>query len=351
MKHNYLKPRMVLVGIRIMLVFLSLFCGVISAEFILRLSSTLHQHKGDNSNVIQKNSTRTPDPLAKYDVDFPGATKAYMWQGVLHVFNEIGIRRTSPILPKKNGVFRIVIYGDSFTYGQGVGDNETYSSQIEQHLMKKYNVEVINYGILGAQSEDVLKNIETSLEELKPDLVIYGVCLNDYLPSKHLEYDNNFAYKIPIPEKWKAFITNYSYTGRLMQQTYNNILTRVGLRNDFLVDIYRKYNSNQSRFASDVKKMNLIVTKQGLPPIVAMVLNHIPRSEGISYEMSMITEQYLRSAGMKVISTWRYLHTHNGEIMTVNSWEQHPNTNAHAIFSEYFLQYITAMPQLTKFKK
>lgn len=66
--------------------------------------------------------------------------------------------------------------GDSFTFGQGVNDNETYSVKLQEMFKKSHkNVEIINGGYASSFSPDsyFLFLKEKGLD-LKPDLVIMG---------------------------------------------------------------------------------------------------------------------------------------------------------------------------------
>ena len=45
-----------------------------------------------------------------------------------------------------------------------------------------FRIEFLNVGVECAQSEDRLRIINKYLPILNPNLVIYGVCINDFLP-------------------------------------------------------------------------------------------------------------------------------------------------------------------------
>lgn len=334
--------------------------GIVSVLFIegiLRLNQMYVDaaiaHSATQSEALVKTNSAMvmPKILEKREVQIPGADYAYYWQNRLHVFNEKRMRMTAPVPPKDPTVFRIAVFGDSMTYGQGVDNSDTYSSLIERKLKEHYRVEVINFGIMGHESEDILALMKEEIPIVQPDLVIYGVCLNDYLRSKILYYDNNYAFKIPIQEKWKIRITQHSLLGSLLQKKYNDVLMKYGLRNDYYADVLKNFNAYQNKFRDDVIAMNSLVVKRGLPPIMTMIINEYPMIEGSAADVSIITEQFLREAGMTVIPIWSYYIKHDHERLEVNQWESHPNEQAHAIFAEYFLRYLEIMPQLSNYKK
>ena len=72
---------------------------------------------------------------------------------------------------KPPGVFRIVVLGDSFTFGEEVGDEETYSHYLQELLPQ---VEVLNLGVHGYGHDQMLLYLQEEGLRYKPDLVLLG---------------------------------------------------------------------------------------------------------------------------------------------------------------------------------
>ena len=90
--------------------------------------------------------------------------------------NELGYRGDSFSLKKPAGTFRIVAIGASATYGFGVNAHQAYPAVLQDVLRDDYHyrhVEVINAGVLGYSSYEVLANFQFRLLELDPDLLLY----------------------------------------------------------------------------------------------------------------------------------------------------------------------------------
>jgi len=91
--------------------------------------------------------------------------------------NNLGYRGKEFSIPKPPDNLRVLIIGDSMTFGWGVADSETYPYLIENILKEKgvNNVEVINAGYKGGLSPDsfyvYLKNEGL---KLSPDIIILG---------------------------------------------------------------------------------------------------------------------------------------------------------------------------------
>jgi lysophospholipase L1-like esterase len=82
--------------------------------------------------------------------------------------------------PRRPGVRRVAVLGDSFTEGQGVKEPDTYPRRLEALLnaAEPGRWEVLNWGRRGADFPGLYDTFEQLLE-YEPDIVIYGMFLND----------------------------------------------------------------------------------------------------------------------------------------------------------------------------
>lgn len=97
--------------------------------------------------------------------------------------NSLGYRGDEFPLEKPVGVFRIVALGGSSTYDVSIESNaDIFTAQLEQRLREEYgyeNVQVINAGVPGYNSWEILVNLEFRVLDLDPDLVIIYEGTND----------------------------------------------------------------------------------------------------------------------------------------------------------------------------
>ena len=104
--------------------------------------------------------------------------------GVSHVHDSDGFRRTTLVPPKRPGSTRVIVVGDSYTYGYGVAESRVFASRLEADLQDRgIAAEVINLGKLGLQAEDVLKLVRERVFSFGPDAIVYAVTSSDYLPA------------------------------------------------------------------------------------------------------------------------------------------------------------------------
>lgn len=105
--------------------------------------------------------------------------------------NSKGLRgkRDFPYTKNKNKV-RILILGDSFTFGDEVSDDETYSAYLQAMLP---DTEIINMGMHGYGHDQMLILLKEEGIKYQPDIVILGflACLEIYSNSETLR--NRFS--------------------------------------------------------------------------------------------------------------------------------------------------------------
>jgi lysophospholipase L1-like esterase len=294
-----------------------------------------------------------PPELRMRKVGAPGASSAYYWQGKLHVHNHYGLRRGAPYPPKRKNVFRIMVLGDSVTYGYGVSDEDTYVRILEQELSKVYHVEVMNFGFCGANGPQLVRLLRYHAALRKPDLIVYGIFINDYLPFGRREYDrwHYNQYYFPLPDWFKSFMTNNTRVGEFLAKEYDALLMRLNLRYDFLSAITHDFDNYRTRFAKELIEMNQISTENGSGPILAMVLENEPSSRGRRHDINRLTEQLAAQAGMTVVPIEQYEREYSGRTFAVSPWEGHPNKQAHELFAELLLPAIKNAQAIKRYKK
>lgn len=99
--------------------------------------------------------------------------------------NQYGYRER-PIGEKTEGVYRIVIYGDSYVEGAGVARSDLTGARLETLLNRRLReagspltVQAYNLGHCGANTKNEVDWILRDTPLLEPDLVILGYVLND----------------------------------------------------------------------------------------------------------------------------------------------------------------------------
>lgn len=113
---------------------------------------------------------------------------SYLYEPIPHAgrLNGFGFSGPETTIRKPEGVLRIVVIGDSVSYGSGVEDKETFARILETQLKTGRKIEVINAGVRGYTTYNEVRYLRDQLMQFSPDLVILQTCMNDITnPSWH----------------------------------------------------------------------------------------------------------------------------------------------------------------------
>jgi lysophospholipase L1-like esterase len=96
--------------------------------------------------------------------------------------------RAAPLGPRRPGVTRVLVLGDSFTEGQGVRQAATYAAVLGRalELAAPGRFEVVSRGHRGWDFPRLYEAFEELLAE-EPDVVVYGMVLNDAVRSPEFQ--------------------------------------------------------------------------------------------------------------------------------------------------------------------
>jgi lysophospholipase L1-like esterase len=127
----------------------------------------------------------SPDPLIGH-VHGPNRTAHLM--GVDVATNSKGLRDREIPYERTPGTLRVVMLGDSGTFGWGVRPEQTYSKLLEGMLAEKgMKAEVVNTGVGNFKTIQEIEYFLTEAYKYNPDLVVLSYSFNDaeILPPHH----------------------------------------------------------------------------------------------------------------------------------------------------------------------
>ncbi|RMD99393.1 MAG: SGNH/GDSL hydrolase family protein [Deltaproteobacteria bacterium] len=163
---------------------LSLLCAEVMLHLLLRPSRAERTFWAGFRRLHRP----TGSPKTLYALA-PGAREVLdhgaLWGGkrpIVYAIAPPGIRGESPEVPKPAETFRILVLGDSVTFGFGVAQEDTYPRRLEQALQARFpdrRVEVINAGVGGYSIYNETGWMEEYGMSLAPDAVLVGFCMND----------------------------------------------------------------------------------------------------------------------------------------------------------------------------
>lgn len=147
-----------------------------------------------------------PHPYLAYALKPSWSTEPGAVQQASH--NALGFRGKETTREKPPGVFRIVTLGGSSVYGQSESKDEAvWSARLEEILRVERpgaRIEVINAGVPGYSSFEMLVQLEMRVVDLSPDLVVVYEAVNDmrtalYTAGAPEPAGDNTHYRSPWP--------------------------------------------------------------------------------------------------------------------------------------------------------
>ena len=190
----------------------SLLITLIALECALRLFGY-----NPPSYLRQTDYTLRPSvyPGLRYELSPGTATRA---RGKEIKINSQGFRGPEP--SSDPAVQRVIVLGDSITFGYNLAVEETFPFQLQQRLSKPgRNLEVLNFGVHGYDTLQEVSSLEIRGVGYHPDLVVVGYCLNDVSNSSvSLEH-------IQRMQRWRAAPYNFLFESRLVDLMTESIET------------------------------------------------------------------------------------------------------------------------------
>lgn len=96
--------------------------------------------------------------------------------------NSHGMRMREVSEAKPEGVYRVLVLGDSIAYGIGVTPQQTFASVLEAKLNQRYpgrSIEVLNAGVISYNTEQQLDWLANRGLKFAPDAIVVAHCPND----------------------------------------------------------------------------------------------------------------------------------------------------------------------------
>ncbi len=124
------------------------------------------------------------------------------------------------------GTFRILAIGDSYTWGDGVEDEDVWLRRVESTLSRCGPVEVINAGFVGRNTVGEADYLESKGVRLEPDLVLVGAEPGDAMDILRLDrdWDNRAAMVQGSRPAWLVRATGWS---RIMRLYFGGRIARI----------------------------------------------------------------------------------------------------------------------------
>lgn len=284
--------------------------------------------------------------------------EVYTW-GHRVRFNRAGFREREFAMPKPPGVYRIVVLGDSLTWGAGLGEEERYSSQLEARLLAVLpgrSIEVLNFGFQGASTTLLRDWWRTISPDVEADLLIVGFCINDTQPlgQDYSPERERFKWWLDSIEDLKTIgLRNVADRAKSVAERMLIALGLMPAWPDALNRTYQKDSPEWRAFEQALHDIREITASRGLPPPILAVLNQgVSSTEPTDYSRPTgLLLVYLRwydqareaarAVGFNVVSFEDMLADRlSNQVLAVNYYDGHPNAACNAIYAERLAEVV-----------
>lgn len=179
---------------------------------------------------------------------------------------------------KAADTYRIVVIGDSFTYGQGIIEDARFTNIVQYRLnTQQANYEVLNFGRPGAETIDHIGFLDQYIFKLNPDFILLQWFVND------VEGDNKTGRPQPsrlIPSDYlSSLLHRNSALFYLINTKWNQLQTKMGLVESYEDSMLKRFGDHESQdsrraeheldeFIRRIKERNIPVGIVMFPPLV-----------------------------------------------------------------------------------
>ena len=151
----------------------------------------------------------------KYDKDL-GATPRENAYNTSTETNNFAFRNKENVFePKPEGSYRILVYGGSTAFCYNLTEEESWPSQLEQHLRAKHNPkdQVLNGGVITWSLGHAFKKAKNDIPPLKPDYVMIYSGINEYSNDYFMRQQGKIMKDILASGKHGEVATNLDQCG------------------------------------------------------------------------------------------------------------------------------------------
>jgi lysophospholipase L1-like esterase len=317
----------------IVLVIAILF-GCIAMEVALRV---IFAHSLDFSMEMWKYAVKLKRPVANPDLSFAHApNRSAFLMGVPVSINSEGMRDREFSLEKPPDVYRVMMLGDSTTFGWGVRQEDTAAKFLERKLNAAlppgfHRVEVINTGVGNYDTVQEVTYYETIGWKYHLDLVVLVFFIND--PE-------------PVPVEKKGFLIDRSYLIAFATNRIDGVMRHAGVRPDWKTYYASLYDDNRPGFQACKKALVSLAnsTRSHDAKLLVAILPELHQINGDSYPFRAAHQKIkdvMTAENVSVLELIDGLKDHGPEeTLWVTALDDHPNAKANNLISDQLEQWI-----------
>lgn len=256
--------------------------------------------------------------------------------------NSLGFRDREHEGQKAKHTKRILIVGDSITYGQMVDYDKIFPVVLEKILNQENEdeIEVISMGQMGWNTVEQLEALKTNGFNFQPDLVIVAFTYND--PQIK---DNPAGEEIQDPERsilpWRTvdqWLDQRSKFYSFVSYRYNRFLEKIGKKRDYTAwqrSLYRPESRGYKIFAQTLGEIKQLSEAEGAK-VMLTVLNFYPNWD----EETKFVLETSKDLGIPVLDLSPLFTDFTLKELQVSPSDGHPNAATHRLYAQAIADFI-----------
>ena len=279
--------------------------------------------------------------------------------------NSQGFRDDEWVMPKPNSVCRIMLLGDSFTFGNNVRQEDTFGARLEETLTERSqaseSVEVLVAGIGGWNIDNYTEFFITEGVGYEPDAVVVSFFQNDFrynrnpigIPnfSKEGRVESRPVWLRWLPWPWIFFIKRSA----LVTYLRDRVAVLSAVRHGLFVDNWRqRLMLNELDLDTDpvvqitydeFRRINRVAKDLGIPMGIAVIpaINTF-WGEPIAWRFIDHLRKFGEVEGIHIVDLadgfWQEDDTNR---FYGYPWDNHFNAHGHRIVTEQLAPFVTRM--------
>ena len=262
--------------------------------------------------------------------------------------NRFGFREREFEVPKPSGRYRVMVLGDSFTWGSGLSLEERYTYRIQKQLRKAFperDIEVLNFGKPSTPTTQHASSLDRFVDRVNPDRIVVGFCINDPQPRAQnyaVELDNYQWLFLSIETLGRCRLVA---TQQFLKARCDQLLRNIGAIPQWWIALDRVYQTDSTEwqaFCAALKSIKARSTQRRLPPPLFAALwygrgnfNQPDTRLRLIAKWCRQATRAAQLAGFEVVDMEPAFLRQGDRDRWVNAWDGHPSADCNRIYAEH----------------
>jgi lysophospholipase L1-like esterase len=332
--------------------------GLLLAELGLRAFDLRSPSRPEITGSLFRNSD---DPILLFE-NRPGAVKVFRYREhggaparvVEHRINADGFRGPLVARERTAGVPRIACLGDSHTFGEGVGDDQTWPAHLARLLAERRPVEVLNCGVDAYDTLQEVLLLERRVIDYAPDLVLLQYYINDVaargLGGEGGEESQSLLLQLAAPHR-KGWLGELRRRSWLVELGLDSLYRRGGLTlySDSRSELYGPTSPGWVRVQEALVRARDFLAGRETTFGVVLYPFLVERDGTLtSHAAFELVKRFCAEQGIPCLDTETVFLGRDLDPLRVSTHDVHANGAAHALFAAAVADWIDARGWLAR---